>query len=173
MKTYQIIKFQDGNFTLDVNVSPDEDTVWLTKDEMAVLFDRDRTVISRHLKKIFDEKELLQNQVSAKNARTGPDGKTYIVEFYNLDVIISVGYRVKSQRGVIFRKWATGVLKHYMLRGYAISDSRCLECKNSILELQNKILEIQIAQEKELQNLPMFFTAGDQLKAFLGIQRFL
>lgn len=161
MKNYEIIKFIDNNIMLDVNVSPDEDTVWLTKDEMAVLFDRDRTVISRHVKKIFDEKELLQNQVSAKNARTGPDGKTYIVEIYNLDVIISVGYRVKSQKGVIFRKWATNVLRQFMLKGYAIADNRCLECKNSILELQVKYLELEAKQ-----NSSILFEPGDQLKAF-------
>lgn len=168
MKNYEIIKFIDNNVVLDVNVSPNEDTVWLTKDEMAVLFNRDRTVISRHVKKIFDEKELLQNQVSAKNARTGPDGKTYIVEFYNLDVIISVGYRVKSQRGVIFRKWASNILRQFMLKGYAINDTRCLECKNAILELQVRYLELEAKQ-----NASMIFEPGDQLKAFLGVQKFL
>ena len=98
MDKYEIIKFTDNEFELDVNVSPEEGTAWLTKEEMALLFGRDRTVISRHINNIYKEGELERELVCAKNARTGPDGKKYIVDYYDLDVVISVGYRIKSKR---------------------------------------------------------------------------
>ena len=101
---YEVVKFVNNNLELEVNVSPDEDTVWVTKEQISRLFDRDRTVISRHIKNLFADGELDEKQVSAKNAHTGPDGKTYNITFYNLDVIISIAYRVKSQIGNIFKK---------------------------------------------------------------------
>lgn len=98
----------------------EDETVWLTLDMMAELFQRDKSTISRHIKNIFSEGELRQDAVVAKNATTAKDGKTYHVDYYNLDVIISVGYRVKSLRGTQFRIWANHVLKEYILRGAAI-----------------------------------------------------
>ena len=92
----------------------DGDTVWLSIDQMAELFQRDRSVIGKHVRNIFKEGELQKEAVWAKFAHTAADGKVYDVDYYNLDVIISVGYRVKSQRGVQFRIWATGILKEYM-----------------------------------------------------------
>ncbi len=136
---YEIIKFENGGLELEVNVSPKEETVWLTKDQIGLLFDRDRTVISRHIANVFKEGELEEKRVCAKNARTGPDGKNYLVDYYNLDVIISVGYRVKSQNGVIFRKWANSVLKEYLLKGYAINDGRTLITKDNYLNLVNRV----------------------------------
>jgi hypothetical protein len=88
---------------------------------MSILFERDKSVISRHISNIFKEQELDKNSVVAKNATTASDGKTYLIEYYNLDVIISVGYRVKSKRGTQFRIWANKVLKDYLLKGYAVN----------------------------------------------------
>ena len=102
----------------------DGDTVWLSIDQMAELFQRDKSTISRHIKNIFTEGELKREAVVANFATTAADGKTYQVDYYNLDVIISVGYRVKSQRGVQFRIWATGILKEYMRKGFALDDER-------------------------------------------------
>ena len=99
---------EDGLTKVDVTF--DDDTVWLTQDQMASLFQRDKSTISRHLKNIFDEGELDRNSVVANFATTATDGKVYKVDYYNLDVIISVGYRVKSRRGVQFRIWATGII---------------------------------------------------------------
>ena len=96
MDKYEVIKFKDNEFEMDVNVSPNEDTVWLTIEQIAFLFNRDRSVVSKHIKNIFQENELLENSVCAFFAHTANDGKTYNVKFYNLDVIISVGYRAKS-----------------------------------------------------------------------------
>mgnify|MGYP000971731564 CR=1 FL=1 len=106
-----IILYQtaDGHTSLDVRLQ--EETVWLSLTQMAELFDRDKSVISRHLRNIFREGELVRAAVVAKNATTAADGKTYQVEFFNLDAIISVGYRVNSKRGTQFRIWASSVLK--------------------------------------------------------------
>lgn len=99
----------------------DRDTVWLSIDQMAELFQRDRSVIGKHVRSVFAEGELNKNSVWAKFAYTAADGKTYQVDYYNLDVIISVGYRVKSIRGTQFRIWANNVLKEYLLKGYSVS----------------------------------------------------
>lgn len=113
---------EDGKVSLPVAV--DKETVWLTQEQIAQLFDRDKSVISRHIKNIFSEGELEASAVVANFATTASDGKNYQVDYYSLDVIISVGYRVKSRRGVEFRKWATSVLKSYIIKGYAVNDNR-------------------------------------------------
>ena len=117
---YEIVKFIDGDLELEVNISPKEETIWMSLDEIAVLFCRDNSVISRHIKNIFLTNELNESSVVAKNATTANDGKVYQVTYYNLDVIIAVGYRVNSKRGTIFRKWANKVLKEYLLKRYVL-----------------------------------------------------
>lgn len=107
-----------------ISVPIERDSVWLSLDQMANLFDRDNSVVSRHIKNIFSEKELSKKSVIAKYATTAKDGKTYQIDYYNLDVIISVGYRVKSVRGTQFRIWATKVLRDYIMRGYALNSHR-------------------------------------------------
>lgn len=102
----------------------DEDTVWLSIDQMAELFQRDKSTISRHIKNVFSEGELVRESVVVNSATTAADGKTYQVDYYNLDVIISVGYRVKSKRGTQFRIWALNILKEYMRKGFALDDER-------------------------------------------------
>lgn len=102
----------------------DEETVWLSLDQMADLFQKNKSTISRHIKNIFTEGELEQNSVVANYATTAADGKKYNVDYYNLDVIISVGYRVKSLRGVQFRKWATARLTEYLIKGFTMDDER-------------------------------------------------
>ena len=125
----EIIKFVNGDLQLDVTVSPDNETVWLNRNQIALLFGRDIKTIGKHINNALKE-ELSNEVVVAKFATTTKhgaiDGKTqtHMVEYYNLDMIISVGYRVKSQNGVIFRKWATSILKDYMMKGYAINEKR-------------------------------------------------
>jgi hypothetical protein len=102
----------------------DGDTVWLSLNQMVELFQRDKSVISRHIKNVFEGGELVRSSVVAESATTAADGKTYQVEFYNLDVIISVGYRVKSQRGTQFRIWATQRLREYIVKGFTMDDER-------------------------------------------------
>lgn len=142
MNNYEIIKFIDNELELDVEVSPNEDTVWLTKEQMSLLFDRDRTVISKHINNIYKEGELDEQSTCAKNAQVQLEGKRTIArthKFYNLDVIISVGYRVKSNRGIVFRKWANNVLKQYLLKGYVLDSNRIIVSKDNYLTLENDV----------------------------------
>ena len=142
----------------------DGDTVWLSIDQMAELFQRDRSVIGKHIRNIFKEGELIKESVWAKFAYTATDGKVYNVDFYNLDVIISVGYRVKSQRGVQFRIWATNVLKEYMKKGFAMDDERLKGNAggNYWKELLDRIRDIR-SSEKVLyrQVLDLYATSVD------------
>lgn len=127
----------------------DEDTVWLSLDQMAELFQRDKSTISRHIKNIFQEGELDRNSVVANFATTATDGKTYQVDYYNLDVIISVGYRVKSLRGTQFRIWAMEILKEYMKKGFALDDDRLkrLGGGNYFDELLARIRDIRSSEK--------------------------
>ena len=124
MNNSEIIIYKTEDGLTQVDVTFDGDTVWLSQDQMAELFRRDKSTISRHIKNIFEDGELTKESVVAKIATTASDGKTYDVEYYNLDVIISVGYRVKSLRGTQFRIWASGILKEYMKKGFAMDDAR-------------------------------------------------
>lgn len=132
-----------------VETTFDQDTVWLSLDQMAELFERNKSTISRHISKIFEEGELTRESVVAKIATTAADGKTYDVDYYNLDVIISVGYRVKSQRGVQFRIWASGVLKEYMKKGFAMDDERLksLDGGGYFKELLERIRDIRASEK--------------------------
>ena len=119
MGNSSIIMYTTEDGLTKIETTFDEDTVWLSLEQMAELFQRDKSTISRHIKNIFEEGELQRNSVVANFATTASDGKTYQVDYYNLDVIISVGYRVKSHRGTQFRIWAMGILKEYMKKGFA------------------------------------------------------
>lgn len=152
---YELVKFVNNNLELEVSVSPEQETVWLTKEQMSLLFDRDRTVISRHIKNIFREGELVENISCAKNARKVGDQIHHIV-FYNLDVVVSVGYRVKSTNGVLFRKWATNVLKEYLLKGYVINGDRTLVTDENYINLINKVEKID-NRLTNLENESLFF----------------
>ena len=147
-ENYELVKFVDGSFELEVNVSPSEDTVWLSQEQMAYLFSTTKQNISLHISNIYKEKEL--NNRTVKDFLTVQvEGKRTIkrsVRVYNLDMIISVGFRVKSQRGIVFRKWATSVLKSYMLKGYAIEPSRVLVTHGNYLDLVNVVNRIDSTQ---------------------------
>lgn len=117
-----IILYTTPDGTSKIEVTLRKETVWLTLDQMAELFQRNKSTISRHIKNVFEEGELTEDSVVAKNATTATDGKVYQVTFYNLDMIISVGYRVHSYRGVQFRQWATMVLKEYIKKGFVLND---------------------------------------------------
>ena len=117
----EIIIYQTTDGEMKIDVRMENETVWLSLDQMAELFGRDKSTISRHIKNVFDEGELDKNSVVANYATTALDGKTYQVNYYNLDVIISVGYRVKSQRGTQFRIWATQRIHEYLQKGFAIN----------------------------------------------------
>ena len=125
-----LYKSSDGNVTLDVQLKGE--TIWLSLKQISELFARDKSVISRHLRNIFATGELRRQSVVAKNATTAADGKSYQVEYFNLDVIISVGYRVNSVRGTEFRIWATNVLRQYLVEGYSANENRLKALKQTL-----------------------------------------
>ena len=145
----EVILYKDGELELPVEVAPDKETVWLNRNELAVLFDRDVKTIGKHINNAL--KEELDSSVVAKFATTASDGKTYKIDYYNLDMIISVGYRVKSPRGIAFRKWATSILKEYIVQGYAVNAKR-LNVLNKVVEIQSNI----IADVLELDSREVF-----------------
>ena len=144
----QIIMYRPDD-TISLNVRLENETVWLSIDMMSELFQRDKSTISRHIKNIFAEGELMPISVVANFATTAADGKTYNVDYYNLDVIISVGYRVKSHRGTQFRIWAMGILKEYMQKGFALDDDRLkrLGGGNYFDELLARIRDIRSSEK--------------------------
>jgi hypothetical protein len=129
-----------------------DETVWLTQKRMAELFDVDRSVITKHLRNIFESGELDENSVSAKIAHTASDGKSYAMQFYNLDAIISVGYRVNSLRATDFRRWATSVLREFMIKGFVLDDERLKNGthfgKDYFEELLERIREIRLSERR-------------------------
>lgn len=141
---------------LEVTVSENRENVWLSQDQMATLFDVDRSRVTRHIKNIYDDNELDENSTCAENALVQTEGKRKVkrtIKIYNLDMILAVGYRVKSPNGIIFRKWATSILKDYMIRGYAINQKR-LDALHKTVEIQTRILASTLElDEKEVLNV--------------------
>ena len=160
-----IYQTEDGLTKIDVNMQ--DETVWLSLEQMSDLFQRDKSTISRHIKNIFDEGELVRASTVAKFATVQNEGNRQVeraIEYYNLDVVISVGYRVKSQRGVQFRIWATNILKEYIKKGFAMDDDRLKELGGGgyFKELLERIRDIR-ASEKVFyrQVLEIYATSVD------------
>lgn len=149
MPQSNILMYTTEDGITKIEVTFDHDTVWLSIDQMAELFQRDKSVIGKHVRNIFKERELVKEAVWAKFAYTASDSKTYQVDFYNLDVIISVGYRVKSLRGTQFRIWATSILKEYMKKGFVLDDERLknLGGGNYFDELLARIRDIRSSEK--------------------------
>ncbi len=141
----ELVLFETADKEIKLNVSVNNNTVWLNRNQLAELFQRDVKTIGKHINNAL--KEELDHSVVANFATTASDGKTYHVEHYNLDMIISVGYRVKSNRGVEFRKWANKVLKQYIIQGYAINEKR-LEALQRTVSIQNKMLASSLDVEE-------------------------
>jgi len=156
----EIILFENQNVKLEVSMK--DETVWLSLDQMSELFNRDKSVISRHIKNILLEEEL-DNSVVAKSATTASDGKTYQVDYYNLDMIISVGYRVKSKNGIAFRKWANKILKDYLIKGYAVNQKRLeyLEKTVKLIDIANRIdVELKGSEAQEIIKIINSYSAA-------------
>ena len=147
----QIVIYQTENGETQIDVRLEQETVWLSQAQMVELFDRNKRTISEHIGNIFKEGELQEDSVVRKSRTTASDGKTYEVSQYNLDVIISVGYRIKSQRGTQFRMWANSVLKQYLLQGYALNESKLQAEQEKLNDLKRVIaLTARAALNKEL-----------------------
>ncbi|MBP5550644.1 MAG: virulence RhuM family protein [Bacilli bacterium] len=157
---YELIKFEDGDFSLDVKVSPNEDTVWLTQQQISDLYGRDISVISRHIKNIMYEKECTESNLQKMQI---PFSDKPVV-LYDLEFIISIGYRIKSMRGVMFRRWANSILKQYLLNGYVINKDRVIAYQSNILKLEASFINI----ENRLKNLEETVYADNDLIVFEG-----
>ena len=147
----EIILFENQDVKLEVNMK--DETVWLTQKQMAELFGKDRKTITSHIKNIYRDNELNKNEVCSFFEHTASDGKKYKTQYYNLDMIISVGYRVNSKQGIIFRKWATGVLKEYLINGYAVNKKRLeyLEKTVKLIDIANRIdTELKGSESREI-----------------------
>jgi death-on-curing family protein len=167
MNKIEIYKTKDGQSAIEVQFK--NDTVWLSLNQISDLFFRDKSVISRHIKNIFKSGELDKHSVVAKNATTAIDGKIYEIEFFNLDAIISIGYRVNSKQGTQFRQWATQRLKDFLIKGYAINQKR-LEQLHKVIEVINqsgKTDELQLNEAKGLLEILSHYT-----KSFVLLNQF-
>ena len=171
---YALVKFIDNDLELDITISPEEDNIWLSKNQIAELFDRDRSVISKHIKKIFDDYECDEKSNVQKMHIPNSDK---LVEFYSLDIIIAVGFKTNSKRAIIFRKWANKVLKEYLLQGYVINEKRSLVTNENYVRLINKVesLDERVSniennyKPKEFENSQLFFD-GQLYDAYTLIQ---
>ena len=147
----QIIIYKDKNNNIKIDVRFDGDTVWLTQDTIATLYNKGRSTVTEHINHIFEEGELDKNSVRRESRRAGTDGKNYLVSYYNLDLIIAVGYRVKSPQGTVFRQWATEKLSRYITKGFVLDVERL---KNPDLpfdyfeELERTISDIRTSEKR-------------------------
>lgn len=156
----EIIQFKNNQVAVQVTL--DKETIWMNLNQISELFERDKSVVSKHLKNIFKDEELERSSVVAKNATTALDGKTYQVEYFNLDVIISVGYRVNSKRGTQFRIWATKVLKEHLVKGFTINQNRLEELKQSIQLIKTTLdnNELSKSEAKEIVDVLSDYALG-------------
>lgn len=158
-----LLIYKDKNGDIVVDAIYKDETLWLSQKSMAKVFEVDRTVITKHLKNIFTDGELDKDTVCAKIAHTAEDGKIYQIEFYNLDAIISVGYRVNSKKATEFRIWATKILKEYMIKGFALNDERFIRGnkydEKYFDELLERIKTIRISERMSYQKITDLFIA--------------
>ena len=142
---FDLVRFTDNDFELDVRADSENETVWLTQEEIAFLFDSARSTVTYHINNIFSSKELEENTSVEKF-----DGRVNYrpAKLYNLDVILSVGYRIKSKRGIAFRRWANKILKNYLIQGYAINQKK-LDALNKTIDIQNRMLAYSLDIDKE------------------------
>ncbi|MHB8904029.1 MAG: RhuM family protein [Patescibacteria group bacterium] len=162
-KNNQIIIYSAADGEMKIEVKLENETVWLNQKQMAELFDKDRKTITRHIQNLFIERELEENSVCSEYEHTAIDGKKYTIKFYNLDVIISVGYRVKSLRGTQFRIWATQKLKEYIIKGFVLDDERLSDgrVKRSYFqELEERIRKIRNSEANFYQKVRDIFATS-------------
>ena len=172
-----IIVYNDGE--LELKVSLENETVWLNRNQIAELFGRDVKTIGKHITNVFNDGELNRIAVGANFATTAIDGKIYNIEYYNLDVIISIGYRVKSQKGVRFRQWATSVLKNYIQNGFVINsdkitNDRFVSLENEVRFLKSKVENISnLLEDKTLKAKQGIFYDGQIFDAYVFVNDLL
>ena len=160
--TGELLIYQNSEGDISIDVRLEEETVWLSQAQLCELFQKSKATVSEHIKNIFKEGELIENAVVRNFRTTALDGKNYDTNFYNLDVVISVGYRVKSQKGTQFRIWATQRLKEYIVKGFALNDERFKSgnSMNYFTELQERIREIRLSERFFYQKIKDIYTTS-------------
>lgn len=175
--TADLVVYNDGE--LELNIPINNETIWLNRNQISELLGRDVKTIGKHINNVFSDDELDKPSVVANFATTAADGKTYSIEYYNLDVVISVGYRVKSQRGVRFRQWATSVLKSYITDGYVINsekitNQRFRELENDITVLKMKVENISNSlEDQSIKPKQHIFYDGQIFDAYLFVSELI
>ena len=176
-KKYELVKFEDGELEVEVSVSPKEETIWMTQDQIAKLFGKAKSTINEHIKNILryelDEKEVCRKFGKSELSYI----KTKPILMYNLDLILAVGYRVNSKRGILFRKWANQILKDYLLKGYAINENRVvvtnenyIELRNEVASINNRLVKIEDKVFDKEYGLDKIFYDGEFYDAYTLIQ---
>ena len=162
MNNSEILIYQNLEGSIKIDVRLEDETVWLTQAQLCELFQKSKATISEHIKNVFEEGELIENSVVRKFRTTASDGKNYDTNFYNLDLIISVGYRVKSPQGTQFRIWATQRLKEYIIKGFALNDDRFKSgsSMNYFNELQDRIRQIRLSERFFYQKIKDIYTTS-------------
>ena len=178
-KKYELVKFIDEGFELEVNVSPKEETIWLTQEQIVLLFNSTKQNINLHINNILNEDELTLSTVK-ENLTVRIEGSRTVkrkIKYYNLDMIISVGYRVNSKKGIEFRKWANKVLKEYLLKGYVINENRVtvsnenyIELRNEVASINNRLIKVEDKVLDKEYNLSKIFYDGEFYDAYTLIQ---
>ena len=163
----KIIIYNNGKVSLDVRVSPEEQTIWLNQGQIALLFETTQPNISMHIKHILEEQEL-DNSVHKDFLYTAPDGKQYLVDFYNLKMILSLGFRINSPVATRFRNWASNILDRYLVYGEVRDEERCQICETRLLKVENELFKI-----KERQNAEITYFDGNELRGFIEVKRYL
>ena len=179
-QNYDIVKFIDGEFELEVSVSPEEDTIWLTQEQIVFLFNSTKQNISMHINNILGSNELSISTVK-EILTVRYEGKRKVkrkINHYNLDMIISIGYRVNSKRGIMFRQWANKVLKEYLLKGYVINENRVIvsndnyiELKNQVTSINNRLIKIEDKVLDKEFSLNKIFYNGEFYDSYTLIQK--
>ena len=180
IQNYDIVKFIDGEFELEVSVSPEEDTIWLTQEQIVFLFNSTKQNISMHINNILGSNELSISTVK-EILTVRYEGKRRVkrkINHYNLDMIISIGYRVNSKRGIMFRQWANKVLKEYLLKGYVINENRVIvsndnyiELKNQVTSINNRLIKIEDKVLDKEFSLNKIFYNGEFYDSYTLIQK--
>ena len=173
---YELVKFIDNDLELDITISPKEDNIWLSKNQIAELFERDRSVISKHIKKIFEDLECDYKSNVQKMHIANSDK---LVELYSLDIIIAVGFKTNSKRAIIFRRWANKVLKEYLFKGYVINENRVIvsnenyiALKNEVTSIKNRLVDVENKLNYNSVPIEQIFYDGQFYDAYTIIQSF-
>ena len=168
LKNNNIVIYDNGFVHIPFEVSQNEKTLYATQEQISDLFETTRENVNYHIKNIFKDNELSEKSICKEILHMGSNGRKYKTVFYNFILFLFFGYRVKTSKAIAFRNWASSVLKEYILKGYSLNEVRCIECRNDLVELKDRVIKLEGKLEKEIT-----FTPGEELISFSAIERFL